>query len=177
MEVTENVLCEKSIFNCLEGLTLCKNIDWQEISSQNFNQGMLTFKQYLCENLKGQEKKEIQLLTSNFKCKNFKSSLWDFFYSLLLKAVSGEDLQDRTDRAILTPWVKFLWESYRQCLDLLRNNSRVESLYQYIAQQGNVLCFRFVYSLTYFLFLCFQFLVSNCQVFVYFYVSKAMQVI
>lgn len=57
--------------------------------------------------------------------------------SLLLSAVSGEDTQDRTDRAILTPWVKFLWESYRQCLDLLRNNSSVEKLYQDIAQQGD----------------------------------------
>ena len=55
-------------------------------------------------------------------------------FSLLLSAVSGEDTQDRTDRAILTPWVKFLWESYRQCLDLLRNNSSVEKLYQDIAQ-------------------------------------------
>ena len=56
--------------------------------------------------------------------------------SLLLSAVSGEDQQDRSDRAILTPWVKFLWESYRQCLDLLRNDSSVERLYQDIAQQG-----------------------------------------
>ncbi|KAI5611663.1 eukaryotic translation initiation factor 3 subunit A [Silurus asotus] len=31
-------------------------------------------------------------------------------------------------------WVKFLWESYRQCLDLLRNNSKVERLYHDIAQ-------------------------------------------
>ena len=59
-----------------------------------------------------------------------------FISSLLLKAVSGENTQDRSDRAILTPWVKFLWESYRQCLDLLRNNSKVEKLYQDIAQQG-----------------------------------------
>ena len=59
--------------------------------------------------------------------------------SLLLSAVSGEDTQDRTDRAILTPWVKFLWESYRQCLDLLRNNNSVEKLYQDIAQQGIIL--------------------------------------
>lgn len=50
--------------------------------------------------------------------------------------MSGEDQQDRSDRAILTPWVKFLWESYRQCLDLLRNDSSVERLYQDIAQQG-----------------------------------------
>lgn len=59
-----------------------------------------------------------------------------FFYSVLLSAVSGEDTQDRTDRLLLTPWVKFLWESYRQCLDLLRNNSKVERLYHDIAQQG-----------------------------------------
>ncbi|ESO99059.1 hypothetical protein LOTGIDRAFT_142293 [Lottia gigantea] len=63
--------------------------------------------------------------------------------SMLLKAVSGEDTQDRTDRAILTPWVKFLWESYRQCLDLLRNNSRVERLYQDIAQQAFKFCLKY----------------------------------
>lgn len=54
--------------------------------------------------------------------------------SLLMSAVSGEDMQDRTDRAILTPWLKFLWESYRQCLDLLRNNQSVEKLYHEVAQ-------------------------------------------
>ena len=53
---------------------------------------------------------------------------------ILLSAVSGEDAQDRSDRTILTPWVKFLWESYRQCLELLRTNSRVEKLYHNIAQ-------------------------------------------
>ena len=58
--------------------------------------------------------------------------------SLLMCAVSNEDNQDRKDRAILTPWVKFLWESYRQCLDLLRNNSTVERLYQDIAQNGEL---------------------------------------
>jgi len=63
--------------------------------------------------------------------------------SLLLSAVSGEDTQDRTDRAILTPWVKFLWESYRQCLDLLRNNSSVEKLYQDIAQQAFKFCLKY----------------------------------
>ncbi|CAB4055807.1 EIF3A [Lepeophtheirus salmonis] len=49
--------------------------------------------------------------------------------TILLRAVSGEDAQDRSDRKVLAPWVRFLWESYLQCLDLLRTNSRVERHY------------------------------------------------
>ena len=64
------------------------------------------------------------------------STLYIIVFSLLLSAVSVEGNQDRNDRAILTPWVKFLWESYRQCLDLLRNNNSVEKLYQDVAQMG-----------------------------------------
>ncbi|XP_013781691.1 eukaryotic translation initiation factor 3 subunit A-like [Limulus polyphemus] len=63
--------------------------------------------------------------------------------SLLLSAVSSEDTQDRKDRVVLTPWVKFLWESYRQCLELLRNNSRVERLYHDIAQQAFKFCLKY----------------------------------
>ena len=55
---------------------------------------------------------------------------------MLLKAVTGEQTQDRTDRKMLTPWVKYLWESYRQVLDLLRNNCRVEKLYHLVARRG-----------------------------------------
>lgn len=57
---------------------------------------------------------------------------------LLLSSVSVEDTQDRTDRVLLTPWVKFLWEAYRNVLDLLRNNNKVERLYQDTAQQGKL---------------------------------------
>ncbi|XP_071827297.1 eukaryotic translation initiation factor 3 subunit A-like [Apostichopus japonicus] len=59
---------------------------------------------------------------------------------LLLSAVSGEDVQARTDRVVLIPWVKFLWESYRQCLDLLRNNNRLEGLYQDVAHGAFRFC-------------------------------------
>ena len=62
---------------------------------------------------------------------------------ILLSAVSGEDAQDRSDRKILMPWVKFLWESYCQCLELLRTNVRVERLYHDIAQQAFRFCLKY----------------------------------
>ncbi|XP_073238688.1 eukaryotic translation initiation factor 3 subunit A-like isoform X4 [Porites lutea] len=63
--------------------------------------------------------------------------------SVLLSFVSGEDTQDRTDRVMLTPWVKFLWEAYRNVLELLRNNVRVEKLYHDTAQQAFKFCLKY----------------------------------
>ena len=64
------------------------------------------------------------------------SRLTALFPSLMLATVSGEDSQDRADRTVLTPWVKFLWEVYRHVLDILKNNNKVEKLYQDMAQLG-----------------------------------------
>jgi len=63
--------------------------------------------------------------------------------NILLSAVSNEVSQDRTDRVVLLPWVKFLWESYRQCLELLRNYARTEKLYHDIAHKAFQFCIRF----------------------------------
>ncbi|KAL1137706.1 hypothetical protein AAG570_009402 [Ranatra chinensis] len=63
--------------------------------------------------------------------------------SILLSAVSGEDAQDRSDRTILTPWVKFLWESYCQCLELLRTNAHCETLYHDIARMAFQFCLKY----------------------------------
>lgn len=62
---------------------------------------------------------------------------------LMLKSVSSEDAQDRSDRVLLTPWVKFLWEAYRNVLELLRNNNRVERLYHETAQSAFKFCLKF----------------------------------
>ena len=56
--------------------------------------------------------------------------------SLLLSTVSGEGVKERTDRVLLTPWVKFLWESYRNILELLKNNSAVKNIYADVAKKG-----------------------------------------
>lgn len=55
--------------------------------------------------------------------------------SILLGAVSGDQSKDRTDRALVTPWLKFLWESYRTSLETLKNNARLEAIYQVCASE------------------------------------------
>ncbi|KAG9066688.1 eukaryotic translation initiation factor 3 subunit A [Linnemannia hyalina] len=63
--------------------------------------------------------------------------------SILLSTVSGEQNKDRTDRAVVTPWLKFLWEAYRTVLDILRNNARLEALYQTTAHQAFHFCLKY----------------------------------
>ena len=48
---------------------------------------------------------------------------------LMLSYVSGEKGKDRSDRELVTPWFKFLWETYRTVLEILRNNSKLMALY------------------------------------------------
>jgi translation initiation factor 3 subunit A len=63
--------------------------------------------------------------------------------SILLSTVSGEQSKDRTDRAVVTPWLKFLWETYRTVLDILRNNARLEIMYQSTALQAFQFCLKY----------------------------------
>ncbi|KYG41743.1 hypothetical protein M433DRAFT_7712 [Acidomyces richmondensis BFW] len=63
--------------------------------------------------------------------------------SILLSTVSGEQSKDRTDRAIVTPWLKFLWEAYRTVLDIFKNNARLEVMYQTTAHQAFDFCRRY----------------------------------
>lgn len=63
--------------------------------------------------------------------------------SILLSTVSGEQSRDRTDRAIVTPWLKFLWETYRTVLDIFKNNARLEVMYQTTAHQAFQFCSRY----------------------------------
>lgn len=62
---------------------------------------------------------------------------------MLLSVVSGAVQQDRMDRTVLSPWLRFLWDSYRNSLDLLRNNVYVEQLYHQIARQSFSFCAKY----------------------------------
>ncbi|OMH79447.1 Eukaryotic translation initiation factor 3 subunit A [Zancudomyces culisetae] len=63
--------------------------------------------------------------------------------SMLLSVVSAEQSKDRTDRAVVTPWLKFLWENFRNMVDLLKNNLKLEKLYQDISRQAIQFCLEY----------------------------------
>ncbi|ORY80787.1 hypothetical protein BCR37DRAFT_380530 [Protomyces lactucae-debilis] len=63
--------------------------------------------------------------------------------SILLSTVTADVGKDRTDRAVVTPWLRFLWETYRTVLDILRNNGRLEQTYQDVTHQAFDFCQKF----------------------------------
>lgn len=63
--------------------------------------------------------------------------------TILLATVSGDQSRDRTDRAVVTPWLKFLWETYRTVLEILKNNARLEVMYQSTALQAFQFCLKY----------------------------------
>eukprot|EP00727_Mastigamoeba_balamuthi_P000402 m51a1_g10359 putative eukaryotic translation initiation factor 3a (1208) ;mRNA; r:48378-52595 len=63
--------------------------------------------------------------------------------ALVLSTVSGEDTKERADRQLLMPWLRFLWETYRAVLDVLKNNMRLLPLYHEAAAQAFSFCLRY----------------------------------
>ena len=63
--------------------------------------------------------------------------------SLMLGLVNGETATDRADREVATPWLKFLWETYRTSLEVLRNQARMFSLYNATALAAFQFCLRY----------------------------------
>jgi len=64
--------------------------------------------------------------------------------TMMISVLTG-DLSDtgRADRDNYVQWLRFLWESYRTCLEVLKNNAKLEELYADTAKKTFAFCVRY----------------------------------
>ncbi|KAF1744124.1 hypothetical protein MXB_2996 [Myxobolus squamalis] len=56
--------------------------------------------------------------------------------TIILKSISETTQQDRTDRILLSPILKFTWEAFRNILEVCRNNRNMEKIYAEMAKKS-----------------------------------------
>ncbi|KRY90444.1 Eukaryotic translation initiation factor 3 subunit A, partial [Trichinella pseudospiralis] len=62
---------------------------------------------------------------------------------LAMAPEAEEEPLGRTGYLELNPWLRFLWESYKHCLDLLSNNQHVEILYHIVLERAFYYCLNY----------------------------------
>ena len=60
--------------------------------------------------------------------------------SIMLSTMTVGGLKDRTDRDLVLPWLKFLWETYRSILELLHKNVKLERVYSKTCERAFAFC-------------------------------------
>jgi translation initiation factor 3 subunit A len=60
--------------------------------------------------------------------------------ALLMGGVTSDGARDRAEREILVPWVRHMWDTYRNVLETLRNNIALEHLYHAVAGRAMAFC-------------------------------------
>eukprot|EP00190_Bangiopsis_sp_CCMP1999_P004750 CAMPEP_0198730810 /NCGR_PEP_ID=MMETSP1475-20131203/26383_1 /TAXON_ID= ORGANISM="Unidentified sp., Strain CCMP1999" /NCGR_SAMPLE_ID=MMETSP1475 /ASSEMBLY_ACC=CAM_ASM_001111 /LENGTH=975 /DNA_ID=CAMNT_0044493675 /DNA_START=31 /DNA_END=2959 /DNA_ORIENTATION=- len=63
--------------------------------------------------------------------------------TLLLEAAGAEQSKERTDRQVVIPWMKFLWEVFRVVLDIVKSHSKLELCYHEMAKRAFQFCQRY----------------------------------
>jgi len=60
--------------------------------------------------------------------------------AILLSTIAMDPAKSQRDSALLLPTLKFLWETYRAILDILRSSSKLEHVYHTAAQNALAFC-------------------------------------
>eukprot|EP00602_Paraphysomonas_sp_CaronLab_P008561 CAMPEP_0185035268 /NCGR_PEP_ID=MMETSP1103-20130426/26339_1 /TAXON_ID=36769 /ORGANISM="Paraphysomonas bandaiensis, Strain Caron Lab Isolate" /LENGTH=949 /DNA_ID=CAMNT_0027572273 /DNA_START=23 /DNA_END=2869 /DNA_ORIENTATION=- len=60
--------------------------------------------------------------------------------SIMLSTMTVEGVKDRTDREVVVPWLKFLWETYRAILELLHKNAKLDRVYHKTSEKAFAFC-------------------------------------
>ncbi|KAH8070972.1 hypothetical protein JL720_11586 [Aureococcus anophagefferens] len=63
--------------------------------------------------------------------------------SIMMSTMTDEGDGERSEREALVPWLKFLWETYRSVLDILRTNSKLEKVYHGTSVKAFEFCRKF----------------------------------
>lgn len=63
--------------------------------------------------------------------------------SIMLSSMTEEVAKDRTDREVLVPWLRFLWESYRAILELLYKIPKLEKAYHAFCERAFKFCLEY----------------------------------
>jgi translation initiation factor 3 subunit A len=61
----------------------------------------------------------------------------------MLSSMTEEGAKDRTDREVVVPWLKFLWESYRAILELLYKIPKLEKVYHKTCEKAFKFCLEY----------------------------------
>ena len=60
--------------------------------------------------------------------------------SVMLSGVVADGSAQRAERELLSPWVRFLWESYRSVLDVTKGNDRLVEVYHSTCARAYTFC-------------------------------------
>mgnify|MGYP003386285636 CR=1 FL=1 len=60
--------------------------------------------------------------------------------SIMLSSMTEEGARDRTDREVVVPWLKFLWETYRAVLELVSRTPKMERVYHKACERAFKFC-------------------------------------
>ena len=63
--------------------------------------------------------------------------------SIMLSSMTEEGSKERTDREVVVPWLKFLWEIYRAILELLHRQAKLEKLYHRTCEKAYFFCLEY----------------------------------